>query len=79
VSGKKEEKKEYLRYSGFPGGLKRETLKDLRARKPQEIIRHAVSGMLPHNRLHDRMLKRLYIFAGPEHPYQDKFKIANSK
>ncbi len=79
VTGKKETEKEYLRYSGYPGGLKREALKDLRSRKPEEIIRHAVSGMLPKNKLHDRMLKRLFLFPESENPYKDRFKIQDSK
>ena len=74
VSGKKELKKEYYRYSGYPGGLKKEKLEDLRVRKPEEIIRHAVSGMLPQNRLRDKMLTRLFVFAGEEHTYGDKFR-----
>lgn len=74
VSGGKEEKKKYYRYSGYPGGLKVETLKDLRKRKPEEIIYHAVRGMLPQNKLRDKMLKRLLVFVGKEHPYQDKLK-----
>lgn len=74
VTGKKEEGKKYYRHSGFPGGLKVETLKDLRKRKPEEIIKHSVKGMLPQNRLRDRMLKRLFIFEGEEHPYGEKFK-----
>jgi len=79
VSGNKELLKKYRRHSGFPGGFKEEALGDLRKRKPEEIIRHAVSGMLPQNKLQDRMLSRLFIFAGEEHPYQDKFKIQKSK
>lgn len=74
VTGGKEKKKIYTRYSGYPAGLKKETLGHLRARKPEEIIRHAVSGMLPHNRLHDRMLERLYIFTEKKHTFEDKFK-----
>jgi large subunit ribosomal protein L13 len=74
TTGKKEEKKEYYRHSGFPGGFKKETLKELRARKPEEVVRHAVSGMVPQNRLKALMLKRLYVFAGEEHNYKDKFK-----
>ena len=77
VSGKKEQKKEYYRYSGYPGGLKKEKLEHLRARKPEEIIRHAVSGMLPQNRLRDKMLTRLYVFIGEQHSYGDKFKVKN--
>jgi large subunit ribosomal protein L13 len=74
VTGKKEEKKNYYRHSGYPGGFKQETLKELRERKPTDIIVHAVKGMLPDNRLKDRMLTRLFVFAGEEHTYQDKFK-----
>jgi len=73
VTGKKEEQKVYSRHSGYPGGLKQETLKDLRVRRPNEIIRHAVRGMLPQNRLRDRMLKRLHVFENENHTYQDKF------
>ena len=73
VSGKKETDKVYTRYSGYPSGLKKITVKELRERKPEEIIRHAVSGMLPKNKLRDSMLKRLYVFAGAEHPYENKF------
>lgn len=79
VTGKKEQLKKYYRYSGYPGGLKIETLGHLRQRKPEEIVRHAVAGMLPQNKLRDRMLNRLYIFAREDHPYQDKFKIQKSK
>jgi large subunit ribosomal protein L13 len=74
VSGNKEEQKNYYRHSGYPGGFKKETLKELRARKPEEIIKHAVKGMLPQNKLRDRMLKRLFVFASEEHRYKDKFR-----
>lgn len=79
VTGKKELLKKYYTYSGYPGGLKIEALGDLVQRKPEGIIRHAVSGMLPQNKLRDRMLKRLYVFPGEEHNYQDKFKSQNAK
>lgn len=74
VTGKKEEQKSYARHSGYPGGFKSETLRELRERKPQDIIMHAVKGMLPDNRLKDKMLKRLFVFSGSEHTYADKFK-----
>ena len=74
VTGNKEEQKNYYRHSGYPGGFKVETLKTLRARKPENIIEHAVKGMLPDNRLRARMLTRLFVFAGEEHTYTDKFK-----
>lgn len=73
VTGKKETKKIYHRHSGYPGGKKEETLGKLRQRKPEDIIIHAVKGMLPQNKLRDRMLKRMFVFAGEEHKYQDKF------
>ncbi|HVZ58610.1 MAG TPA: 50S ribosomal protein L13 [Patescibacteria group bacterium] len=73
VTGKKDEQKVYVRHSGYPGGLRTETLKELRAQRPEEIIRHAVKGMLPDNRLRAKMLKRLFVFPGEEHTYQDKF------
>ena len=75
VTGKKEEDKKYYRHSGYPGGFKVESLKELRARKPEEIIRHAVKGMLPQNRLRDRMLKRLLVSEGADHPYQGKTMV----
>lgn len=74
VTGKKEKDKKYARHSGYPQGYKEESLEELRARRPEEIIRHAVKGMLPQNKLRDRMLTRLFIFSGAEHKYEDKFK-----
>ncbi len=76
LTGKKETDKVYTRYSGYPSGLRKITVKEYREQKPGEIIRHAVAGMLPKNKLKDSMLKRLYIFAGPEHKYAEKFKTA---
>lgn len=74
VTGKKELNKIYYSHSGYPGGLKSEVLTKLRERKPEEIILKAVKGMLPKNKLRASMLKRLLIFAGKEHTYEDKFK-----
>lgn len=79
TTGKRELNKKYYRYSGYPGGLRIESLETLRQRKPEEIIHHAVSGMLPQNKLRDRMLVRLFILAKENHPYQDKFKDQNLK
>ncbi len=79
VTGNKENAKLYTRYSGFPGGLKKETLGRLRDRKPEEAIRHAVSGMLPKNRLRDKMLKRLHVYVDENHPYEDKVKKEEAK
>lgn len=77
VSGNKESLKKYFRHSGYPGGLRSETLAELRNRKPDEIIKHAVSGMLPQNRLKKSMLKRLYVFSEDKHSYLDKFSLKN--
>ena len=74
VTGKKDVQKVYTSYSGYPGGLKREAFRDLLARKPEEIMTRAVKGMLPKNKLRDQFLKRLYVFAGSEHPYGEKLK-----
>jgi large subunit ribosomal protein L13 len=74
VTGKKEGNKMYFRHSGYPGGLKAESLSELRERRPEEVIRHAVKGMLPQNRLRDKMLKRLKVYPEAEHPYSEKLK-----
>ena len=74
VTGRKETQKKYSRHSGYPGGYREETLMELRKRNPGDIIKFAVLGMLPQNKLRDRMLTRLFIFKGEEHPYKDKFK-----
>lgn len=74
VTGNKELQKKYSRHSGYPGGYREETLMELRHRNPTDIIRFAVLGMLPQNKLRARMLTRLFIFAGEEHPYRDKIK-----
>lgn len=73
LSGKKEDTKTYTRYSGFPGGLKKKSFQELKENKPEEIIKRAVSGMLPKNKLRDRRLTRLFIFKGENHNFKDKF------
>lgn len=74
VTGKKEKQKLYGRFSGYPGGLKQKALWQVRAEKPTEVVRHAVWGMLPKNKLRDRLITRLYIYPEAEHPYKDKVK-----
>lgn len=74
VSGKKEKDKVYTRYSGYPGGLRKISLGEYRDTRPEEIIRHAVAGMLPKNRLRASMLKRLFVSAGSEHKFGEKFE-----
>ncbi len=73
VTGKKETDKLYTKYSGFPGGLKTKALWQVRREKPTKIIRSAVYGMLPKNKLRDRLITRLWIYPESEHPYQSKF------
>lgn len=73
VTGRKASEKMYTSYSGYPGGLTTESFEDLHARRPGEVIRRAVYGMLPKNKLRDQMIKRLYIFAENTHPYKNKF------
>lgn len=70
VTGKKLSEKMYYRHSNYPGGLKTISLRDLLAKHPDRVIRHAVWGMLPHNRLGRRLIKNLKIYAGPDHPHQ---------
>ncbi len=74
VTGKKEKQKLYSHYSGYPGGLKQKALWQVRSEKPEELIRHAVMGMLPKNKLRDRLITRLYVYPEADHPYKDKFK-----
>jgi large subunit ribosomal protein L13 len=69
VTGRKLDQKIYYRYSGYPGGLKEITLRNLLQRHPSRVIEHAVRGMLPKNRLGRQMFKKLKVYAGPEHPH----------
>jgi len=70
VSGRKKDQKLYHHHSGYPGGLRSRTFAEVQARKPEQIIRLAVKGMLPHNTLGRQMLKKLRVYAGPDHPHQ---------
>lgn len=72
VTGQKEQAKIYYHHSGFPGGLKAKTLSELRQQKPEELIKKAVKGMLPKNRLARQMIKKLYVYTGSEHPHRGK-------
>ena len=69
VTGKKLDEKTYWRHSGYPGGIKGELLKNLLARRPEEVVRRAVKGMMPNNRLGAAQMRKLKIYAGPEHPH----------
>jgi large subunit ribosomal protein L13 len=70
VTGNKREKKLYWRHSGYPGGIRSRTLGDLLEKRPEEVTRKAVKGMLPRNRLARQQLRKLKVYAGPEHPHQ---------
>ena len=74
VSGNKFEDKIYYRHSGYPGGFKKVTFAQQMAKDPRQIIRHAIEGMLPKNKLRDKRLARLKIFVDEKHNYEDKFK-----
>jgi large subunit ribosomal protein L13 len=69
VSGNKLDQKRYYRHSGYPGGLRSRTLREQLERRPTEVIRSAVKGMLPRNRLARQQLTKLKVYAGPEHPH----------
>src|SRR5438309_2414266 len=69
VTGKKLQDKLYIRHSGYPGGFRSENLEKLLARRPEEVIRRAVRGMLPQNRLGEQMIRKLHVYAGAEHPH----------
>ena len=69
VTGNKRAEKLYHRHSGFPGGLKSRTLEEMLDRRPEEVLRKAVKGMLPRNRLARKQITKLKIYAGPEHPH----------
>lgn len=70
VSGRKAEQKLYRRHTGYPGGLKEVTYEQMMDRKPAEILRKAVYGMMPKTRLARQQFRKLKIYAGPEHPHE---------
>ncbi len=77
VSGKKSSAKKYVHHSMYPGGLKVETFDKLIERRPEEVIRHAVSGMLPKNKLGKKMIKKLHVFSGKEHNFEKQLGDKN--
>ena len=70
LSGKKMTDKVYVRYTGHPGGQRFSTPKEILAKKPTELVRMAVKGMLPKNRLGSKLLNNLYLYQGSEHPHE---------
>ena len=79
VTGKKLEEKMYYHHSQYPGGLREQTLKEVLAKKPEEVIEKAVRGMIPHNTLGRAVIKKLKVYKGPAHPHEaqnpQEFKI----
>lgn len=75
LSSDKQEKKKYYYYSGYPGGLREYTFNDLIAKHPDWIIKEAVKGMLPKNRLRYRMMRRLKVYPGENHPHNSQNPI----
>ncbi len=76
VTGRKEQNKMYYRHTGRPGGLKQENFATLMDRDPKQIFERAVKGMLPKNKQQTPRLRRLKVFTGAEHSYEDKLKQA---
>jgi large subunit ribosomal protein L13 len=74
VTGRKLQQKKYYRHSGYPGGLKEQTLEKVLQKKPTRVITHAVKGMLPKNAMGRKMLSRLKVYAGSEHPHDAQMK-----
>jgi len=70
LGGRKWDAKIYRRHSGFPGGLKEQTAREVHAKHPERLIEEAVRGMLPTNRMRDAQLRRLKVYAGAEHPHE---------
>lgn len=69
VTGKKSQQKVYSRYTGYPGGLRQVNFETLKRTHPERIVQKAVWGMLPHNRLGRKLLKKLHVYTGNEHPH----------
>ncbi len=78
LTGKKEEQKKYMFYSGYVGGESYRSIPEMRERRPDFIIQHAVKGMLPKNRLARQMLKKLKVYGGPDHPHESQQPISLS-
>ena len=70
LTGRKEEQKMYRRHTGYPGGLKESTAREVRAKFPERLIEEAVTGMLPKNTLGKQLARRLNVYAGPKHPHE---------
>lgn len=69
LTGKRPEQKQYFHYTGYPGGATFKSFKELIKTKPEKVIYHAIKGMIPHNRLGRRVIQKLKVYAGPNHPH----------
>lgn len=72
VTGKKYEQKRYFRHTGYPGGFRSVTFRQLKEKHPHRMIEHAVKGMLPHNRLGRQLFRKLKVYVGASHPHQSQ-------
>ena len=79
VTGRKREQKVYYRHSGYPGGLREKTLQAQLDEHPDRVLRLAVKGMLPRNKIGRRSLRRLHVYAGPEHPHAAQLGSSNEE
>ena len=77
ITGRKAEQKIYTRYSGYPSGLKRLNFNALMQKDATKVVKNAVYGMLPKNRLRDKRMTRLFVYTGDKHPYTEKFTKNN--
>lgn len=79
VTGRKREQKVYYRHSGYPGGLREKTLQAQLDEHPDRVLRLAVKGMLPRNKIGRRSLRRLHVYAGPQHPHAAQLSSSNEE
>lgn len=70
LTGKKVDEKEYIRHTGYPGGQRFTTPKELFAKHPERVVEYAINGMIPHNKLGDAVRKNIFVYAGSEHPHE---------
>jgi large subunit ribosomal protein L13 len=78
VTGKRAEVKEYFHYTGYPGGATFEKFQDVLRKNPERVIEHAVRGMLPHNKLGRQIIKKMKVYAGPDHPHAAQRPVART-
>ncbi len=79
LTGNKLQQKQYYHHTLYPGGLKSESARSLLERQPEKLILHAVKGMLPKNRLSDRLITKLKVYPGPDHPHAAQLNAGNKK